>query len=144
MPGCTDEICKECFKAHFTLTIKEKTVKHFNCPLCGKPDLANRDMSQGVYLELFVNMVSVRICIHCCAVVVIHNSKLITIARIGRKYWPLSNGSRSSLDLSFPLSVQPTCSSILRGVSFRPPCNWVLNCLNQILSHLTSLQSTAS
>lgn len=61
MPGCTHEICKGCFKDHFTITIKERTVKHFNCPVCGEPDLANRDMSQVVYLELFVGMVSVRI-----------------------------------------------------------------------------------
>ena len=65
MPGCTDEFCKECFKQHFTIAIKEKTVKHFNCPSCKEPDLANRDMSQELYLELFVQLVSIRICTRC-------------------------------------------------------------------------------
>lgn len=60
MPGCTDSFCKDCFKGNFTITIKEKSVKHFNCPLCNEPDLANRDMMQAVYLELFVGMVSYR------------------------------------------------------------------------------------
>ena len=58
LPGCTDCVCKECFKMHFTITVKEKSVKHFNCPVCGEPDLANRDMSQVLYLELFVGLVS--------------------------------------------------------------------------------------
>jgi len=57
MPGCTDSFCKDCFSMNFKMAIKEKSVKHFNCPLCSEPDLANRDMMQQVYLELFVGMV---------------------------------------------------------------------------------------
>ncbi len=55
MPGCADSVCKTCFKEHFKITIQEKTVKHFNCPVCGKPDLSER--GQDIYLELFVHMV---------------------------------------------------------------------------------------
>ena len=58
MPGCTDILCKHCFKGHFTVVINEKSVKHFNCPMCSEPDLANRDDTQAMYLELFVSLVS--------------------------------------------------------------------------------------
>ena len=61
MPGCTDILCKDCFKGHFNVVIKEQSVKHFNCPMCSEPDLANRDDSQAMYLELFVSLVS---CVH--------------------------------------------------------------------------------
>ena len=63
MPGCTDILCKDCFKGHFTVVIKEQSVKHFNCPMCSEPDLANRDDSQAMYLELFVSLVS-PLCVH--------------------------------------------------------------------------------
>jgi len=58
MPGCTDILCKDCFRGHFTVVIKEQSVKHFNCPMCSEPDLANRDDTQAMYLELFVSLVS--------------------------------------------------------------------------------------
>ena len=57
MPSCIHSVCKACFKGHFTITIKEKMVKHFNCLICGEPDLANRDETQDIYLELFVGLV---------------------------------------------------------------------------------------
>ena len=59
MPGCTDILCKDCFRGHFTVVINEKSVKYFNCPLCREPDLANQDDNiQAMYLELFVSLVS--------------------------------------------------------------------------------------
>ena len=58
MPGCTDVLCKGCFKGNFTVVINEQSVKHFNCPVCREPDLANQDDSQEIYLELFVSLVS--------------------------------------------------------------------------------------
>lgn len=58
MPGCTDTMCKECFKGHFRVTITEKGVKHFNCPSCDQPDMTNRDDAQDLYQELFVHLVS--------------------------------------------------------------------------------------
>ena len=45
------------------MVIKEQSVKHFNCPMCSEPDLANRDDSQAMYLELFVSLVSLP-CVH--------------------------------------------------------------------------------
>lgn len=58
MPGCTDSMCKDCFKGHFDVVIREKGVKHFNCPICDQPDMTNRDDAQDLYQELFVQMVS--------------------------------------------------------------------------------------
>ncbi len=39
--------------------MSEKEVKHFTCPVCGKPDMANEEITNGVYLEIFVQMVRV-------------------------------------------------------------------------------------
>ena len=33
-------------------------MKHFNCPMCQKPDMSNKDDIQEMYELLFVNMVS--------------------------------------------------------------------------------------
>lgn len=57
MPGCTDSVCKECFQGYFTVVIKEKQVKHFNCPVCKLPDLSDRDVGE-FYFELFQALVS--------------------------------------------------------------------------------------
>ncbi len=58
LPGCSHSICKGCFKRNFGIVIREKEVKHFTCPVCGKPDMANEEITNGVYLEIFVQMVS--------------------------------------------------------------------------------------
>ena len=60
MPGCTHSLCKECFKGQFEMVILEQGVKHFNCPICQKPDMSNKDDIQEMYELLFVNMVSLR------------------------------------------------------------------------------------
>ncbi len=57
MPACGEALCKDCFIGNFTMVIKEKSVKHFNCPLCSKPDVSNE--TQDMNIELFVAMVSV-------------------------------------------------------------------------------------
>ena len=57
MPGCKDTLCKDCFRGHFTVVVKEKSL-HFNCPVCSKPDLLNHDASQSMYLQLLVELVS--------------------------------------------------------------------------------------
>ena len=60
MPSCIHSLCKVCFKQHFTITIMEKMVKHFNCPLCGEPDLSEwSGVIQGNYPMLFVYLVGV-------------------------------------------------------------------------------------
>ena len=51
MPGCTHSTCKDCFREHFKVVIKEQGVKHFNCPICGRPDVTDTD--QEFYFQLF-------------------------------------------------------------------------------------------
>ena len=58
MPGCTHSMCKKCFKAHFQIVIQEQGVRYFNCPICKKPDMSNKDDVQEMYELLFLNMVS--------------------------------------------------------------------------------------
>ena len=57
LPACGDSVCKNCFKQYFEIAIKEKSIKHFVCPICGEPDLGNADQMQEMYLELLVAMV---------------------------------------------------------------------------------------
>ena len=42
---------------HFKATITEKGVRYFNCPLCDKPDMTDRDDAMDLYQELFVHLV---------------------------------------------------------------------------------------
>lgn len=37
-------------------------MKHFNCPMCQKPDMSNKDDIQEMYELLFVNMVRFKGC----------------------------------------------------------------------------------
>lgn len=60
MPACGESLCKSCFRQHFEIVIKEGSVKHFTCPICGLPDLANADQTQEMNLQLFVAMVQRR------------------------------------------------------------------------------------
>jgi len=50
MAYCNDMVCHACFIAHYTLIIKEKSVKHFNCLVCGKPDVMSWGSSES-YLQ---------------------------------------------------------------------------------------------
>ena len=59
MPGpCGHSMCKDCFRGYFEITIREKSVKHFNCPECGQPDIGDLGEIKDFYLELFVALVS--------------------------------------------------------------------------------------
>lgn len=58
MPACGESLCKNCFKEYFQMNIREKSVKHFKCPICGLPDLTVSDPTQDMNLQLFVAMVS--------------------------------------------------------------------------------------
>ena len=57
MPGCTCTMCKDCFKGNFQVVMKEKPVKHFRCPTCLIPDIANLD-EQSFYTTIFAGLVS--------------------------------------------------------------------------------------
>lgn len=44
MTHCPCAFCESCFKAYFSQAIKEKSIVHVVCPLCGQPDM---HQSQG-------------------------------------------------------------------------------------------------
>ena len=50
MAHCSDIVWHTYFIAHYTLIIKEKSVKHFNRLVCGKPDVMSWDSSES-YLQ---------------------------------------------------------------------------------------------
>ena len=52
------------------MVIQEMGVKHFNCPICQKPDMSNKDDIQEMYELLFVNMVSCKD-MYCTALVIL-------------------------------------------------------------------------
>ncbi|XP_069813512.1 E3 ubiquitin-protein ligase RNF31-like isoform X2 [Dendropsophus ebraccatus] len=41
MTHCNCSFCEKCFIHHFSSVIKEKSIIHVVCPICGKPDLEN-------------------------------------------------------------------------------------------------------
>jgi len=57
MPGCTDSVCKECFKNYLTDVVKTKTIKHYNCPVCNLPNMADREAANDMYFTILVAMV---------------------------------------------------------------------------------------
>ena len=58
MPGCTDSICKTCFTQYLTMVVRNLEVKHYNCPVCGMPNMADREAANDMYLQILVAMVS--------------------------------------------------------------------------------------
>ena len=50
MINCSDIVCKNCFKAHFTIVIKEKSIQYFTCPICGLPEISNGELSTELHI----------------------------------------------------------------------------------------------
>lgn len=46
MVSCTHSVCSDCFRDHFTITITEKAIQHFTCPICGEPEISYGPLSQ--------------------------------------------------------------------------------------------------
>ena len=57
MVNCVHAVCKDCFNTHFTLMIGEKSIKHFNCPVCGEPDMSSETIDMDLYLQLFSGLI---------------------------------------------------------------------------------------
>ena len=57
MIQCSHAVCQSCFIGHFTVMIREKKVKHYNCPICGEPDLTSEAIDVDLYLQLFSGLV---------------------------------------------------------------------------------------
>ena len=54
---CDDMVCQECFVNHYSLMIKEKSVKYLYCLACGKPDMLSEEVDTQDYLQKFSALV---------------------------------------------------------------------------------------
>ena len=50
---CNDIVCQECFVSHYSLMIKEKSIKHLDCLVCGEPDMSSGVTDAHDYLQKF-------------------------------------------------------------------------------------------
>ena len=57
MIHCDHAVCKECFVSHYSLVIGEKSIKHFNCLVCGEPDMSSETVDIDLYLQLFSGLI---------------------------------------------------------------------------------------
>ena len=57
MIHCDHTVCKDCFVAHFSLMVREKTIKHFNCLVCGEPDMSSETIDMDLYLQMFSGLI---------------------------------------------------------------------------------------
>ena len=57
MIHCDHAVCKECFVCHYTLVVGEKSIKHFNCLVCGEPDMSSETIDMDLYLQLFSGLI---------------------------------------------------------------------------------------
>ena len=53
MINCDHAVCHNCFVGYFSVMITEKSIKHYNCPLCGEPDITSEAIHFDFYLQLF-------------------------------------------------------------------------------------------
>ena len=61
MIHCHHALCKECFVDYFSLVAGERSIKHFNCPLCGEPDMSSETIDMDLYLQLFSGLIQVHL-----------------------------------------------------------------------------------
>ena len=55
---CNHAVCKECFVAHFSIVgVMDRSIKHFNCPICGQPDMSSETIDMDLYLQLFSGLI---------------------------------------------------------------------------------------
>ena len=59
MIHCDHAVCRECFVAYFSLVVGEKSIKHFNCPVCGEPDMSSETIDMDLYLQMFSGLMQV-------------------------------------------------------------------------------------
>ena len=57
MIHCDHAVCKECFIGHYSLVVGEKSIKHFNCLICGQPDMSSETIDMDLYLQLFSGVI---------------------------------------------------------------------------------------
>lgn len=57
MINCDHAVCQVCFVAHFSIMVNEKSIKHYNCLLCGEPDMTSEAIDMDLYLQLFSGLI---------------------------------------------------------------------------------------
>ena len=57
MIHCDHAVCKECFVGHFSLVIEDKSIKYFNCLVCGEPDMSSETIDMDLYLQLLSGLI---------------------------------------------------------------------------------------
>ena len=57
MIHCDHAVCKKCFVTHYSLVVGEKSTKHFNCFVCGEPDMSSETIDMDLYLQLFIGLI---------------------------------------------------------------------------------------
>ena len=57
MIHCDHAVCKECFVAHFSLIVQEKSIRHLNCLICGQPDMSSETIDMDLYLQMFSGLI---------------------------------------------------------------------------------------
>ena len=57
MIHCDHAVCKVCFVQHFSVVVEEKSIKHFNCLVCGEPNMSSETIDMDLYLQLFSGLI---------------------------------------------------------------------------------------
>ena len=57
MIHCDHPVCNECFVDHYSAVLEEKSIKHFNCLICGEPDILSETIDMDLYLQLFSGLI---------------------------------------------------------------------------------------
>ena len=63
LPMCQCSLCRSCLKNHFSIVIKEKTVKHLVCPLCSEPSMDDQQAAD-LHFQMLSAIVSTFTCCH--------------------------------------------------------------------------------
>ena len=65
MIHCDHAVCRECFVAHYSLMLGEKSIKHFNCPVCAEPDMSSETIDVDLYLQMFSGLMQAHMSKEC-------------------------------------------------------------------------------
>ena len=57
MIHCDHAVCKECFVQHYSVVVGENSTKHFNCLICGQPDMSSETIDMDFCLQMFSGLI---------------------------------------------------------------------------------------
>ena len=55
--NCQHAVCKDCFVDHYSMMIRGKSIKYFNCLVCWEPDMSSDDVDLDLYLQVFSGLI---------------------------------------------------------------------------------------